>query len=91
MPFAKGHKRLGGRKPNQPNKVTKELKEMILGALDEMGGQRYLKEQATTNPNAFLTLLGKVIPAELKGAGPNGEHLARIEVRIVDPAIQRST
>ncbi len=49
----------------RPNKVTKELKEMILGALDDAGGQEYLKRQAIENPGAFLTLIGKVLPKDI--------------------------
>lgn len=30
--------RRGGRKPGTPNKITADLKAMILGALDEAGG-----------------------------------------------------
>ena len=56
-----------GRKKGVPNKVTKALKDMILGALDGAGGQKYLQRQANANPVAFLTLLGKVLPAEIKG------------------------
>jgi hypothetical protein len=37
---------------------------MILGALDDAGGQDYLAEQARENPIAFLTLLGRVLPRE---------------------------
>jgi len=62
--FEKGNKLAGSRK-GKPNKVTAELKEMILGALDEAGGQKYLVQQANANPASFLTLLGKYIPAEL--------------------------
>jgi hypothetical protein len=40
---------------------------MILGALDKAGGEEYLQRQAEENPNAFLTLIGKVLPTELKG------------------------
>ena len=58
----RGHNRKG-----VPNKVTKALKDMILGALDGAGGQEYLQRQADANPVAFLTLLGKVLPAEIKG------------------------
>lgn len=85
MPFPKGQPRpaKGGRKAGTPNKVTKELKDMILGALDEAGGQKYLQGQADANPTAFLTLLGKVLPSEIKGAGANGEHLTKIEVCFV--------
>ena len=32
---------------------------MILGALDGVGGQAYLKRQAEENPGPFLTLMGR--------------------------------
>lgn len=72
-----GGKRPGaGRKPGVPNKLTGELKEMILKAADLAGGEggtvEYLKTQATANPNAFMSLLGRVLP--LQGTGPQGEH-----------------
>lgn len=57
-----------GRKKGVPNKMTKELKEMILGALDDAGGQEYLARQAEETPAAFMTLLGKVLPLQLTGA-----------------------
>jgi hypothetical protein len=37
---------------------------MILGALDDAGGQAYLAEQAHQNPAAFLTLLARLLPRE---------------------------
>ena len=40
---------------------------MILGALDDVGGQDYLKKQATENPQAFMTLIGKVLPLQIAG------------------------
>lgn len=49
------------------NKVTGQLKDMVLEALDEAGGVEYLKTQATQNPTAFLTLVGKVLPLQLSG------------------------
>lgn len=55
----------GGRPKGAQNKVTKALKEMILGALDDAGGQEYLKRQAEENPTAFLSLIGKVLPSEI--------------------------
>jgi hypothetical protein len=42
---------------------------MILGALSEVGGQRYLAEQARANPGPFLSLIGKVLPTQLTGDG----------------------
>jgi hypothetical protein len=53
-----------GRPKGARNTVTKNLRGMILGALDDAGGQAYLAEQAQTNPAAFMALLGKVLPPE---------------------------
>lgn len=55
-------RKTGGRKKGTPNKLTKELKDLILGALDKSGGEQYLIDQAKENPTAFLTLVGKVLP-----------------------------
>jgi hypothetical protein len=44
--------------------MNRTLRDMILGALDDAGGQAYLAEQAHQNPVAFLTLLGRVLPRE---------------------------
>lgn len=60
-----------GRPKGVPNKVTGQLKEMILKALDDAGGADYLLEQAKSNPNAFLTLVGKVLPMTIAG-DPDG-------------------
>ena len=65
--MAKGIK-TGGRQKGATNKTTAELKEMILGALSEVGGQAYLVQQALDNPNAFMTLVGKVVPRDLNEA-----------------------
>ncbi len=46
---------------------------MILQALDEAGGADYLKEQAERNPAAFLTLVGKIMPRDIKA-----EHSGRL-------------
>lgn len=67
--MAQGHKTGGGSRKGRPNKVTKALKDMILGALDQAGGEDYLLKQAQENPQAFLTLIGKVLPTQLTGEG----------------------
>lgn len=51
-----------GRRKGTPNRVTAQLKDMILGALDDAGGRKYLAEQAKENPQAFMTLVGRVLP-----------------------------
>ena len=65
MPKAKKGERFGGRQKGAQNKVTASLKEMILASLDEVGGQSYLVDQARNNPNAYITLIGKVLPTTL--------------------------
>lgn len=62
-------KKTGGRQKGSPNKVTKQLKDTILQALDEAGGVAYLKQTALDHPGAFLTLVGKVLPLQVTGEG----------------------
>lgn len=64
MPFQKGHKRYGGRAPNQPNHLTADVKAMIEQALSEVGGKDYLKTQASENPTAFMSLIGRLLPKD---------------------------
>jgi hypothetical protein len=73
-----------GRKKGVPNKVTGALKEMILGALDDAGGRAYLKTQATENPAAFMTLVGKVLPMTVAGDADNPLVITAIERRVVN-------
>jgi hypothetical protein len=78
----------GGSRKGIPNKVTGQLKEMILQALDNAGGVEYLERKANDprTAAAFLGLVGKVLPMTVQGAGENGEHLFKqIEWRVVRP------
>jgi hypothetical protein len=54
-----------GRIKGVPNKLTSDVKAMILGALHAAGGQRWLEEQMAANPAAFMTLLGKILPTQV--------------------------
>lgn len=81
--FGKGNP---GKPKGAENKLNKEVKQMILDALEGAGGVEYLKRQAEEKPVAFMTLVGKVLPLQVNGAGENGEHLFQKIVReIVDP------
>lgn len=55
-----------GRPKGSVNKVQKDVKEMVLNALNNAGGQAYLTRQAEANPTAFLSLLGKLVPKDVK-------------------------
>jgi hypothetical protein len=63
--------KFGGRKKGTPNKVTAELKTMILEALDGAGGVEYLQGLATSHPPAFASLLGRVLPMTVAGDSEN--------------------
>lgn len=67
-----------GRKKGVPNKTTTALKEMILKALDEAGGIQYLLVQAHSNPTAFMTLVGKVLPLDV-----NNKHEGQVVAQVV--------
>ena len=58
-----------GRRKGSQNKVPKALKDMILQALSDAGGTAYLLAQSKKNPTAFLTLVGRVLPFQLKEGG----------------------
>src|SRR3954452_23545723 len=81
---SKPGERRGGRQKGTPNKVSAQLKEMILGALDDAGGQKYLTRMAREQPGPFLTLLGKVLPTTLAGEH-NAPLVTRIELIPVEP------
>src|SRR3954466_1497404 len=61
--------RRGGRVAGTPNKLTADIKGMILGALDKVGGQEYLARVAVENPAPFLALLGRILPSQQEHSG----------------------
>lgn len=44
------------------------LRDRILSALAEAGGERWLAEQAALHPDAFMDLVGQTLPLEVTGA-----------------------
>jgi hypothetical protein len=84
--FKKGKEKGPGRPKGLPNKATKQLKDMILGALDASGGVEYLTERANDprTASAFLSLVGKVLPMTIAG-DPDNPLRAHISVSFVKP------
>lgn len=89
----KGSPKTGGRAKGTPNKMTTQLKEMILEAAElagnDMGGDggtvQYLRTQATLQPAAFMSLLGRVLPMQIAGDEDNPiVTITRIELVAAD-------
>jgi hypothetical protein len=68
-----------GRKKGELNKTTRALKDAILNAFETVGGESYLVGVARDDPRTFCTLLGKVMPMQVEGAGDDGEIKIAIE------------
>lgn len=60
-----------GRPQGSPNKLSRNLKASILGALEAQGGQAYLEKVAAEDPRTFCALLGKILPTTLEGDPDN--------------------
>ena len=54
-----------GRKPGSPNKLTRNMREIIMVAFTKAGGCDYLVRQSKEEPKAFMALLGRVVPQEI--------------------------
>jgi hypothetical protein len=67
MAAPKGTRPPGGSRKGIPNKITADVRAMILAALDRAGGEDYLLAQAHDNPRAFLSLLGRILPTQVTG------------------------
>jgi hypothetical protein len=73
-----------GRRKGVPNRINRDLREMILCALDAAGGEDYLVRQASENPTAFLSLVGRVLPKEPKPQ-PRPQLFDAITIKLVSP------
>jgi len=60
--FKKGNP---GKPKGAKDKSTRGIRGMILQALSNVGGVKYLEQQAKDQPVAFLSLVGKVLPLDV--------------------------
>jgi hypothetical protein len=64
-----GQHKTGGRDKGTPNKVSGQLKDAILQAAEQAGGDGglvgYLTEQAKNNPARFMPMLAKLLPIQI--------------------------
>jgi len=75
-----------GRPRGKPNKLTRDVKGMVLTALNDAGGAEYLRRQADKNPGAFLVLVGKLLPKQI--TGENGAPLSLCAPQFVVTPVQ---
>jgi hypothetical protein len=71
------------------NRRTIILKDLILGALMDAGGQAYLTYQAIHNPSAFMSLVSKVIPLQVKLGTSDDRTATRKIVHVHVPDLPR--
>jgi hypothetical protein len=64
--------RNGGRQKGSGNRINRDIKEMVVQALSEAGGVKYLVQCAHKQPVAFLGLVGRVLPLTIAGKGEDG-------------------
>lgn len=83
--YKKGQKAGPGRPKGMQNKLTTDIKNMIEGALNAVGGEDYLIEQARTNPTAFLALVKSLLPKDINSNVKGGMTvLHKIEREIIN-------
>jgi hypothetical protein len=75
-------KRAGNRGQGRPkgavNKVSKSVKEMILGAIEELNGQEYFVTLARENPAAFASLIKHITPQETAKPIEQSNNIAKV-------------
>lgn len=87
----KGTPKTGGRQKGTPNKVTTLLKEAIIRAAEAHGydgkGDNgivgYCQFLATSHPQTFANLLGKVLPLQVTG-GDEGEKAVSFTLKLAE-------
>jgi len=83
-----GGKRPGaGRPKGSIDKGNALIRELIVDALDGLGGVAYLQDVARSHPAAFMSLIGKTMPLQVTGAnGGPIEQAVKFEVVGVLPS-----
>lgn len=74
-----------GRPKGSLDKGNALLREMILEALDTAGGVSYLVDKAETHPQAFMGLIGKVLPTQVTGEDGGPVQISSISINLKRP------
>ena len=84
--MAKGIK-TGGRQKGTPNKTTRNVKEALAQAFEELGGIPSLVMWGKENPDEFYKLWVKLLPTEVKAeltGQDGGAIITRVERVVID-------
>ncbi len=73
----------GGRKPGSLNMLTKNVKEALEAAFDELGGVESLVTWGKANPSEFYKLWARMLPKDLK-AEVKQEPTGRVVIYLPD-------
>ncbi len=78
-----------GRRPGSKNKWGQDVQRTILTSLDRVGGVAYLTEMAYKEPVAYMGLIGKCVPREMR-AEITAELTIKQEIRknLVDSLVE---
>ena len=71
-----------------PNKITRDLRQVIEQAFHKAGGRDYLVKVAHKRPDVFLALVGKIIPQETRVSLLASYQAMPIPVEARDPIPQ---
>lgn len=74
-------KRGPGRPKGSKNKIPADIRKLVLESFRGVGGARYLREQARKNPVAYMRLLGRLLPREVR---------AQVEMTSLEDLVLRS-
>lgn len=86
MAPAQHHSSTTGKGPAKPQASTGQIRDMVAEALHAAGGAAYLTELSGTDPKAFVSLIGKVLPLQAKPSG-DADNLEALDTA-VSPAVQ---
>ena len=60
-----GSPKTGGRKPGSLNKVTADMRQVVVEAFEELGGKSYLIKIGEERPELFIRLLATIMPKDI--------------------------
>lgn len=69
-----------GRKAGTPNRITRKVREALIAAFDELGGEEYLVQLGRDDPATFARLLSRLIPNVIAARMDRDEVVHRIHV-----------